>query len=143
METRVESGSDKPDGGGATVRVSLPYHLRNLAKVEGDVTLDAPVPVTLRAVLDALEARYPMLRGTIREYETGKRRAFLRFFVCEEDWSLESMDRELPEEVAAGREPLLIIGAIAGGWEYSEAEPTTVQRRLIGSFVLESKYQRR
>jgi hypothetical protein len=100
----------------ATVRVGLPYHLRNLAHVEGDVLVDiAAPPVTIRAVLDALEARYPMLRGTIREYETGQRRAFLRFFACEEDWSLESPDRALPDAVAAGKEPLLILGAIAGG----------------------------
>jgi sulfur-carrier protein len=99
----------------AHVRVALPYHLRNLALVHGDVTLDVSGPVTLRSVLDALESRYPMLRGTIREYETGQRRAFLRFFVCEEDWSLESPDKELPEAIAAGREPLLILGAIAGG----------------------------
>lgn len=100
----------------ATVRVALPYHLRNLARVEGDVLVDlAAPPVTIRAVLDALEARYPMLRGTIREYETGQRRAFLRFFVCEEDWSLESTDRALPDAVASGKEPLLILGAIAGG----------------------------
>jgi sulfur-carrier protein len=100
----------------ATVRVALPYHLRNLAHVEGDVLVDiAAAPVTIRAVLDALEARYPMLRGTIREYETGQRRAFLRFFVCEEDWSLESPDKALPDAVAAGKEPLLILGAIAGG----------------------------
>jgi hypothetical protein len=99
----------------AQIRVALPYHLRNLAKVEGDVSLEVAPPITLRAVLDALEQRYPMLRGTIREYETGNRRAFLRFFVCAEDWSLESMDRELPEDIVAGREPLMIIGAIAGG----------------------------
>lgn len=98
-----------------TVRVALPYHLRNLARVEGDVSLEVMAPVTVRTVLDALESRYPMLRGTIREYETGKRRAFLRFFACEEDWSLESPDKPLPEAVAAGREPLLILGAIAGG----------------------------
>ena len=72
-------------------------------------------PVTLRAVLDALEACYPMLRGTIRDYSTGQRREFLRFFACEEDWSLESLDKPLPDAVAAGREPLLILGAIAGG----------------------------
>jgi hypothetical protein len=95
--------------------VVLPYHLRTLARVEGEVTLEAQEPVTVRSVLDALEARYPMLRGTIRTYETGERRPFLRFFACEEDWSLESPDKELPEAVAAGREPLLIIGAIAGG----------------------------
>lgn len=99
----------------AQIRVALPYHLRTLAKVDGDVTLDVPRPVTLRTVLDSLEARYPMLRGTIREYETGKRRAFLRFFACSEDISLASPDAELPEAVAEGKEPLLIIGAIAGG----------------------------
>jgi hypothetical protein len=97
------------------VRVALPYHLRNLAHVEGDVLLAVPAPVTLRAVLDALETRYPMLRGTIRDYGTGQRRAFLRFFACEEDWSLMSLDSELPESVAGGKEPLLILGAIAGG----------------------------
>ncbi len=83
----------------ATVRVALPYHLRNLAHVEGDVPIEVSGPVTIRAVLDALEARYPMLRGTIREYETGQRRAFLRFFACEEDWSLESPDKPLPDAV--------------------------------------------
>lgn len=97
------------------VRVALPYHLRTLAKVDGDVLIEVFAPVTLRAVLDALEARYPMLRGTIRDYETGQRRAFLRFFACAEDISLESPDTELPEAVARGVEPLLIIGAIAGG----------------------------
>ena len=107
--------SEAAKTGGATVRVALPFHLRNLAHVEGDVALEVSAPVTIRAVLDALEARYPMLRGTIREYETGKRRAFLRFFACEEDWSLESPDKPLPEAVASGREPLLILGAIAGG----------------------------
>jgi hypothetical protein len=100
----------------ATVRVALPYHLHNLARIEGDVLVDiAAPPVTIRAVLDALETRYPMLRGTIREYETGQRRAFLRFFVCEEDWSLEPPDKALPDAVATGKEPLLILGAIAGG----------------------------
>ena len=98
-----------------TVRVALPYHLRNLAQVEGDVALDVAPPVTLRAILDALEARYPMLRGTIRDYGTGQRRAFLRFFACQEDWSLASPDDALPEAVALGKEPLLILGAIAGG----------------------------
>ena len=97
------------------VRVALPYHLRNLAHIEGDVLLAVPAPVTLRAVLDALETRYPMLRGTIRDYGTGQRRAFLRFFACAEDWSLASPDAELPESVATGKEPLLILGAIAGG----------------------------
>jgi sulfur-carrier protein len=99
----------------AAVRVGLPYHLRNLAHVEGDVLLEVNAPVTMQVVLDALEARYPMLRGTIREYESGQRRAFLRFFACEEDWSLESPDKPLPDAVASGREPLLILGAIAGG----------------------------
>jgi sulfur-carrier protein len=99
----------------AKVRVALPFHLRNLAHIEGDVQLDVAQPVTLRAVLDALESRYPMLRGTIREYETGNRRAFLRFFACEEDWSLASPDAPLPEPIVSGKEPLLIIGAIAGG----------------------------
>jgi len=98
-----------------TVRVALPYHLRNLAHVEGDVTLEVTAPVTLRVVLDALESRFPMLRGTIRDYGTGQRRAFLRFFACEEDWSLVSPDEKLPEAVASGKEPLLILGAIAGG----------------------------
>ena len=112
-------GAAKTDGAAntsaATVRVALPYHLRNLAHVEGDVLLEVNSPVTLRVVLDALETRYPMLRGTIREYETGQRRAFLRFFMCEEDWSLESPDKALPDAVSSGREPLLILGAIAGG----------------------------
>jgi hypothetical protein len=97
------------------VLVSLPYHLRNLARVEGDVRVDVSPPVTVSAVLNALEARYPALRGTIREYSSGKRRAFLRFFACQEDWSLEPTDKELPQAVAEGQEPLLIIGAIAGG----------------------------
>ncbi len=95
--------------------MALPFHLRNLARVEGDVSLEVAAPVTVRSVLDALEARYPMLRGTIRDYSTGERRAFLRFFACEEDWSLASPDAELPEAIATGKEPLLIIGAIAGG----------------------------
>jgi hypothetical protein len=95
--------------------VALPYHLRNLAHVEGDVLVEVNAPVTLGSVLDALEARYPMLRGTIRDYGTGQRRAFLRYFACQEDWSLASPDAELPEAVATGKEPLLILGAIAGG----------------------------
>lgn len=97
------------------VRVALPYHLRNLAKIEGEVTLEVPAPVSVRTVLDALEARYPMLQGTIRDHDTRKRRPFLRFFACEEDLSLDSPDTPLPDAVAQGREPLLIIGAIAGG----------------------------
>ena len=97
------------------IRVELPAHLRTLAGVKGEVALDVAGPVTLRSVLDALEARYPMLCGTIREHDTLKRRAFLRFFACEEDLSHQSPDEPLPEAVADGREPLLIIGAIAGG----------------------------
>lgn len=97
------------------IRVVLPQHLRTLAGTGAEVELDVGAPVTVRRVLDALEARYPMLCGTIREYGTGKRRAFLRFFACEEDWSHEGMDAELPAAVAEGKEPLLIIGAIAGG----------------------------
>ena len=97
------------------IRLQLPYHLRTLAKVGAEVTLEVEAPITQRSVLDALEARYPMLRGTIRDHVTQKRRAFLRFFACEEDLSHESPDAPLPEAVASGKEPLLIIGAIAGG----------------------------
>jgi sulfur-carrier protein len=97
------------------IRVELPAHLRTLAGVKGEVTLDVAGPVTLRVALDALEAKYPMLQGTIREHGTMKRRAFLRFFVCEEDWSHLPVDTELPEVVVRGKEPLLVIGAIAGG----------------------------
>jgi sulfur-carrier protein len=112
----VESGENNPEVvGAAPVRVALPFHLRNLARAEGEVQVEVATPVTIRGVLDALEARYPTLRGTIREYGSGQRRAFLRFFACEEDWSLESLDKPLPEAVAAGKEPLLIIGAVAGG----------------------------
>ena len=97
------------------IRVIIPAHLRTLAKVEGEVKLEVAAPVTQRAVLDALEARYPVLCGTIRDHVTLKRRDFLRFYVCEEDWSLESPDTPLPDAIAAGKEPFLIIGAIAGG----------------------------
>jgi hypothetical protein len=97
------------------VRVQIPYHLRNLARVDGEIALDVVSPVTLRSVLDALESRYPMLCGTIREHDTLKRRPFLRFFACEEDWTHQSPDAPLPEDVVSGKEPLLIIGAIAGG----------------------------
>jgi hypothetical protein len=100
------------------IRVALPHHLRTLAKIEGaEVRLEVAAPVTVQRILDALELRYPMLAGTIREHGTGKRRAYMRIFACEEDWSHEPMDAALPEAVAAGREPLLILGAIAGGWE--------------------------
>ncbi|HET6206640.1 MAG TPA: MoaD/ThiS family protein [Terracidiphilus sp.] len=97
------------------IRVALPYHLRNLAHVDSEVELDVSDPVTLRTVVDALEARYPMLQGTIRDHDTKKRRPFLRFFACEEDLSHDPPDNPLPDAVAAGKEPLLIIGAIAGG----------------------------
>jgi sulfur-carrier protein len=97
------------------IRVILPANLRVLAKVEGEVELDVDGPVTTRSVLDALEASYPMLKGTIRDHVTQKRRAFLRFFACEEDLSHESPDAPLPEAVASGAEPFLILGAIAGG----------------------------
>ena len=97
------------------IRVELPAHLRTLAGVKGEVTLEVSGAVSLRAVLDALEAKYPMLEGTIRDHGTLQRRAFLRFFACEEDLSHESPDALLPEAVAMGREPLLVIGAVAGG----------------------------
>lgn len=97
------------------IRVILPFHLRTLTQVDDEVTLDVQGPVTQRSVLDALEARYPVLRGTIRDHATGQRRAFLRFFACEQDLSHESPDTPLPEAVANGTEPFCIIGAIAGG----------------------------
>lgn len=97
------------------IRVELPAHLRNLAQVQGEITLNVAQPITLRSVLDALETGYPMLAGTIRDHTTQQRRPFLRFFACEEDLSHQSPDTPLPEAVATAREPLLIIGAIAGG----------------------------
>jgi sulfur-carrier protein len=97
------------------IRVELPQHLRTLANVGREVQLEVAGEVTQRSVLDALEARYPMLRGTIRDHETHQRRPFLRFFACEEDLSHESPDAALPAAVASGKEPFLIIGAIAGG----------------------------
>ena len=97
------------------IRVALPYHLRNLARVEGEVELDVASPVTIRSVLDALEARYPVLRGTVRDHGTLKRRPFVRFFACKEDLSLEPPETQLPDEVVNGIEPFLIVGAMAGG----------------------------
>jgi sulfur-carrier protein len=97
------------------IRVVLPQHLRTLARVDGEVTLEVGGPVTQRSVLDALEARYPMLRGTIRDHVTQKRRPFIRFFACEQDLSHESPDAPVPDAVATGSEPLLIVGAMAGG----------------------------
>lgn len=97
------------------IRVALPYHLRNLAQVGSEVSLDIVGPVTQRSILDALEGRYPVLRGTIRDHFTLKRRAFLRFFACEEDHSNDAPDELLPAAVAAGEEPFMIVGALSGG----------------------------
>lgn len=97
------------------IRVILPAHLRTLARVGGEVSLAVPDPITIRSVLDALEGRYPMLLGTIRDAVTGERRPFLRFFVCSEDWSHGAEDRPLPAAICEGVEPLIVLGAIAGG----------------------------
>jgi hypothetical protein len=97
------------------IRVVLPFHLKNLAQIAGEVQLAIVGPVTQRSVLDALETRYPMLRGTIRDHATQQRRPFLRFFACQEDLSLESPDATLPEAVARGEEPFLVVGGLAGG----------------------------
>lgn len=97
------------------IRVILPYHLRNLAQVGNEITLAIDGPITQSSVLDALETRYPMLRGTIRDHLTQERRPFLRFFACEEDLSHEPPDAPLPDAVASGKEPFIVIGAIAGG----------------------------
>jgi sulfur-carrier protein len=97
------------------IRVVLPFHLRNLARVSGELELEVATPVTIRAVLDAIEARYPVLQGTIRDHGTLKRRPFIRFFACKEDWSLEPAETPLPEAVVSGAEPFLVIGSIAGG----------------------------
>jgi sulfur-carrier protein len=102
-------------GDADVIRVALPAHLRTLARVGGEVELDVAGLVTQGSVLDALEARYPVLRGTIRDQRTGKRRAFIRFFACQQDLSHEPPDAPLPEAVAAGSEPYLIVGAMAGG----------------------------
>jgi hypothetical protein len=97
------------------IRVVLPYHLRVLARLSGEVELDVPPPVTQRAVIDALEARYPMLSGTIRDYATQKRRSHIRLYACQLDLSHESPDDPLPEAVVDGREPYIVVGAISGG----------------------------
>lgn len=97
------------------IRVTLPFHLRTLAGVSGEVAVEVDGPVTQRSILDALEVRYPQLRGTVRDHVTLERRPFLRFFVCNEDASLDSPDSPLPEAVATGAEPFMIVGAIAGG----------------------------
>jgi molybdopterin synthase sulfur carrier subunit len=113
------SQAQAPGAGGTAagnvVRVRLPHHLRTLAKVDGEVTVEVSGAPTARTVLDALEARYPMLRGTIRDHDSGERRAFLRLFACGADLSHESPDAPLPGAVAAGTEPFIVIGAIAGG----------------------------
>lgn len=98
-----------------TIRVVIPHHLRNLAHTGKEVELEIPGTVTPSAILDELEARYPMLKGTIRDHKTKKRRAFIRFFACEQDLSHEPVDAPVPDEVIAGKEPFLIVGAMAGG----------------------------
>ena len=97
------------------IRVVLPFHLKNLARVEGEVELEVAAPVTVGAVLDAIEAKHPTLSGTIRDHGTLKRRPFIRYFVCKEDWSLEPTDKLLPEEIIGGKEAFLVVGAMAGG----------------------------
>jgi hypothetical protein len=97
------------------IRVTLPHHLRTLARVDGEVRLDVPEPLTPRAVLDALEETYPVLRGTIRDHQTAERRDFIRFFACGQDLSLEPVDDPLPYAVVAGEEPFRVVGAMAGG----------------------------
>ena len=97
------------------IRIVLPYHLKTLARVDGEVTLAVDGPVTRRAILDALEARYPVLRGTVRDHVTQRRRPLVRFFACEEDVTHASPDEPLPQAIATGAEPFLIVGAIAGG----------------------------
>ena len=98
-----------------TIRVMLPAHLRTLARVGAEVALDVPVPATIASTLDALEARYPMLRGTIRDHDTLRRRPFIRYFACEEDISHQPTEMPLPEAIVTAREPLIVLGAIAGG----------------------------
>ena len=97
------------------IRVQLPFHLRKLAGVEGEVRVEVAGPATVASIVDAIEARYPMLRGTIRDHVTLKRRPFIRFFACKEDFSLEPPDTKLPDEIANGTEPFLVVGAMAGG----------------------------
>ena len=115
-----------------TIRVVLPAHLRTLAHVDGELKLDVQGPVTQRSVLDALEAQYPMLRGTIRDHVTHQRRAFLRFFACEEDLTHESPDAPLPDRVATGVEPFLVMGAMAGGSDGRAGDRTIVTWSMAG-----------
>jgi molybdopterin synthase sulfur carrier subunit len=111
LPTALRAGEIEP----TMIRVVLPYHLQTLARVSAEVQLEIPGRATPRSILDALEDRYPVLRGTIRDHVTGKRRPLVRFFACEEDFSNESPDTELPPAVASGQEPFFIVGAIAGG----------------------------
>jgi molybdopterin synthase sulfur carrier subunit len=97
------------------ITVQLPFHLRTLAKVDGDVQVDAGSPATVASLLDGLEAAYPVLRGTIRDHVTRKRRPWIRFFVCREDWSFEPHNKPLPDAIVSGEEPFMVVGAIAGG----------------------------
>jgi molybdopterin synthase sulfur carrier subunit len=97
------------------IRVQLPYHLRNLAGIDGELNIEVPAPVTIRSTVDAIEARFPMLRGTIRDHGTLKRRPFIRFFACKEDLSLDPPETPLPAEILDGKEPFMIVGAMAGG----------------------------
>ena len=97
------------------IRVQLPFHLRNLAKIDGELQIEVPPPVTVGSTISAIEARYPMLRGTIRDHGTLKRRPFIRFFACKEDLSLDPPETPLPEAIVKGEEPFMIVGAIAGG----------------------------
>ena len=99
----------------AVIRVELPYHLQNLARVGAEISLEVPLPITAVAILDALEARYPMLCGTIRDHVTKQRRPFLRYFACQQDWSHDPTDTPLPDAVVTGAEPFIIWGALAGG----------------------------
>jgi molybdopterin synthase sulfur carrier subunit len=117
------------------IRVVLPPHLRGLARISGEVELEIQAPITLRSVVDALEAQYPALCGTIRDHATLKRRPFLRFFACEEDLSHESPDAPLPDAVVSGKEPLLIVGAIAGG-NLDSANPLDLAPELSAGDLL-------
>ncbi len=115
------------------IRVMLPAHLRMLAQVKGEIELELDGPVTQATILDALEERYPMLRGTMRDHVTRKRRAFVRFFACEEDLSHESPDAPLPEAVANGKEPFMVVGAIAGGSKLLVSHPHST--RAVGTVL--------
>ena len=120
MSSRIPAVAADPQVRGVSgevrgVRVELPFHLRKLADVESEVTVDVAGVVTQRAIIDAIEARYPMLRGTIRDYATDRRRPYLRFFACEEDRSFDGPDVPVPDAVASGTQPFMIVGALSGG----------------------------